>query len=394
MTNREKRNGSSIIARAPAGLACCLLLLFPPASFAAFGDADKGTSAGQFLKLGAGARAGGMGEAYTAAADEASAVYWNPAALTRIDGVSVTLMHAALLADISYEFLGYGRRLGENGALGVGVQYLSMPAFRETDPSGFETGAGFNPRDASVTLSYAHKLDPLGAEGYSVGISGKHIRSGLEKTASAPAADIGVTGRPFGGALWLAAVAQNLGGKLKFERGADPLPLNLKLGGALSLAGNWLIGADVNFPRDNGPYAALGAEYQRVSRAGAWFAARTGFNSRTLGDISGLSGVSVGAGIGYKLFKLDYAFIPFGTIGDTHRFSITFSFAGRAGAAVEDGEAGQTGGTRRAEREEGLGAACEPGKAIGTGPLLKELDGESCKARGTDERPYYLNTGP
>lgn len=378
MKDQGRRNRLSAIARVSAGLACCLLLLFSRAAFAAFSGADKGTAAGQFLKLGAGARASGMGEAYSAAADEASAVYWNPAALTRIDGFSMTLMHAALLADISYDFFGYGRRLGDNGALGVGVQYLSMPAFHETDTSGFETGAGFNPRDTCLTLSYAHALDTHGDGSYSVGVSGKLIRSGLEKTASTFAMDIGAAARPFGGALQLAVVAQNLGGKLKFERRADPLPLNIKLGGALWLNRKWLIGADVNFPADNSPYAALGTEYRVAYGADAGFTARAGFNSRALGDLTGLSGVSAGGGIDYRLFSLDYAFVPFGTLGMTHRFSVTFGFSGHTRIAADDQETGHWGQKMQsADWEERLAAVYELGKAKAVNPLLELLDDEN-----------------
>ena len=319
----------------------CLLstiyCLLPTASFAAFSGADKGTSSGQFLKLGAGARAAGMGEAYSAVADEASAIYWNPAALTRINGFSATFMHAALLADISYEFLGYGQKLGDRGALGLGVQYLSMPAFHETAPSGFETGTSFNPKDTGVTLACSFRL----SEKYSAGISGKYIRSGIDKSASTFAADLGVLGAPFrarGADLWLSLVVQNLGGKLKFEQKSDPLPLNVKLGSSLNIMKNWLIGLDVNFPRDNRPYAALGTEYRLAHGADMGFAGRAGFNSRTLGDIGGFNGVSAGAGLDYKQFGLDYAFLPFGAIGMTHRISVTVGFGKPKAAEVPNAE--------------------------------------------------------
>ena len=71
-----------------------LLLLSPSRSFA---DGDAG-QAGEFLRYGVGARALGMGRAFTAVADDATAIYWNPGGLIgledyRVDGM---LMYSEL----------------------------------------------------------------------------------------------------------------------------------------------------------------------------------------------------------------------------------------------------------------------------------------------------------
>ena len=93
-------------------------------SFAAFDGADKGTSAAQFLKLGAGARAAGMGEAYSAVCADAGAVYWNPGALGSLKGVSGTFTHTDLFGALAYEYLGYAAaRCGGN----FKRRYLSVP---------------------------------------------------------------------------------------------------------------------------------------------------------------------------------------------------------------------------------------------------------------------------
>lgn len=295
----------------------------PPESSHA-GEADKGTTAAQFLKLPVGARAVGMGEAYSAVADEAGAIYWNPAALTRIEGQSLMLMHAALFADITNQFLGYGRRAGESWAWGAGIQYLSIPSIEETDSSGFSTGSSFSPRDMALSLGLARKFK-FG----SLGLSGKYISSKISNSATAYAADFGFLSRPysfFDRDLRLAFVIQNLGTGLKYIEVEDPLPLNIKAGSSYSLSKRWLAALDVSLPKDNKPILAAGTEYKRRSGENWTFAGRLGFNSRTLGDIEGFSGISFGLGAGFRSLGLDYAFLPFGDLGAAHRISILFSF--------------------------------------------------------------------
>ncbi|MBN1638193.1 MAG: UPF0164 family protein, partial [Ignavibacteriales bacterium] len=58
-----------------------------------------GTTAANFLKIGAGARAIGMGGAYTALSDDIYSVYYNPAGIARTEGTGqVSFNHAEWLA--------------------------------------------------------------------------------------------------------------------------------------------------------------------------------------------------------------------------------------------------------------------------------------------------------
>jgi hypothetical protein len=180
-----------------------------------------------------------------------------------------------------------------------------------------------------VALAYAYPLELWGAVD-SAGISGKYVRSEIITSAATLTSDLGLLSSPchLGGMdLRLSFVAQNLGGRLKFYEEAAPLPLNIKLGGALAVTENWLTALDVNFPKDNRPYVVAGAEYRLNYDADLGFAGRAGFNSRTIGDINGLNGLSLGAGVNFKRFRLDYACLPVGSIGVTHTISVTFGFA-------------------------------------------------------------------
>ena len=56
---------------------------------------DYGTP-GEFLNWGAGARAMGLGKAFTGLADDPSAIYYNPAGLALQNPLQITLQHVIL----------------------------------------------------------------------------------------------------------------------------------------------------------------------------------------------------------------------------------------------------------------------------------------------------------
>jgi hypothetical protein len=70
------------------------------------------------MRMGVGARALAMGGAYTAVASDATAGYWNPAALAQLEGLSVSTMVAANMSvDRKYNYLSVGYKF-KFGALG------------------------------------------------------------------------------------------------------------------------------------------------------------------------------------------------------------------------------------------------------------------------------------
>jgi long-subunit fatty acid transport protein len=70
----------------------------------AFGQAKVATTGYQFLEVGVSARAIGMGEAFIANVDDASAVYYNPAGLTGLPGTQITFDYLRYVADIDFAF--------------------------------------------------------------------------------------------------------------------------------------------------------------------------------------------------------------------------------------------------------------------------------------------------
>ncbi len=306
-----------------------LFLLNVPAQAGSFGSSARGTTAVGFLELGVGARAVAMGAAYSAVADEASALYWNPAALTAISKRSATFMHAAHVGSSYLSYGAYGQNLGTKGAFGASVQYFSAGGITQTDATGTDTGT-FTPYDLAVTLGYAYRLNGVGPQvmdGFAVGLGVKFVQSRILTSAQTGAVDLGILSPGYlDDRLMLAFTAVNLGGTMKFDQWNENLPLALKLGSAYKIADRWLTSLDISFPRNDDPYAALGTEY-RFATDGPWkFAGRAGFNSQTIGSIDGFTGVSFGTGIGHNGLAMDYGFLPFGGVGQAHRISLTFNF--------------------------------------------------------------------
>ncbi len=324
------RNNPFDARRAKAGAILLSLLIGLPAR-ADFSSSSRGATAADFLQLGVGARAVAMGEAYSAVADDATALYWNPAAMTQIKGGSMTLMHASYLESSYFEYGGYARNTGR-GAVGMGLQYFSAGSITQTDAAGAESGR-FTPYDLAASLGYAHTFG-----GYAVGLSAKFIQSKILKTAKTGAVDVGLLSPSyFDGRLKVAFTATNIGGTMKFDQAKEKLPLMLRAGSAYRPSARWLLSLDTVMPRDDRPYAAAGAEYKLVQtedkyasrqfHGEGWsFAGRAGFNTQTLGGIDGFTGISFGMGIDSGRYAMDYAFVPFGGVGQAHRLSLHYHF--------------------------------------------------------------------
>lgn len=296
-----------------------LTILLTPGPLAAFFNENQvGTTSGQILKLGAGARAAGLGEAHSAMAQDAIAIFWNPAGLGHSKARSATFMHAAWLESITYDVLGLTHPMGRNGALGLGLQYLSYGSFDSLDNTGGVAGK-VSPREVVATLGWGRKVDS-----WALGFSGKFIHSKIDSSASTWALDVGTQkmGEMMGKAYALGLAIQNLGPKLKFHREGTSLPLVLRLGSTLSIRKHWLGALDLNLPSDNKPWVAVGTEYSiMLPNKGLRLAGRLGYNTRSM-ETKELNGISVGLGLGLNSFRINYAFMPFGILGNTHRISL------------------------------------------------------------------------
>src|SRR5437879_9020359 len=99
-----------------------------------------GTSGAEILSIPVGARAIGMGEAYTAMADDVSSLYWNPAGIAILNQSQASFMYAQWLKDLTYHNASVAVPL-ENGGLGASLSYLSYGDIQGFDTKGSPTGS-------------------------------------------------------------------------------------------------------------------------------------------------------------------------------------------------------------------------------------------------------------
>ena len=97
-----------------------------------------------FLLIAPGARAGGMGEAQVAVANDAYASYWNPAGLGFLKGTELALMHVnwlpGLADDLYYDFFAFRKSYPTLGTIGGHIIFLNLGEQVRTSETGEELG--------------------------------------------------------------------------------------------------------------------------------------------------------------------------------------------------------------------------------------------------------------
>ena len=335
--NAPTRLNNGATKTALAAVAACLfaLGLAPCESRAAeagkyFTSNAAGTTSADFLNLPVGARASAMGGAYSAISEDASAVYWNPAGLAQIPKLSAIFMRSQYVQDISYQYVAYAQRLTYDSVIAGSVFLTDIGTIDHTNMDGTKMDT-FSPRDQVFTLSYSKAILEFSDKDMdvSIGVSAKYIKSQIVESAKAYAGDLGIMTYNFTNIPYrLGVTMTNLGSGMRYDVDSNPLPLTFKLAGAVNPFKNMLFSVDMVLPKQNRPNFLFGTELSTEPNELTRLSARAGLNAQRLKD--GLSGFTMGVGATLHFFTLDYAFVPMGELGATHKISITFDFPFRS----------------------------------------------------------------
>lgn len=321
--------GTKTGTAAPLAAALLLCAFAAGAGAQGFDAASAGTATAQFLKIASGARGAGLGEAYSALADDAFALDWNPAGLINIKKNSMVFMHAPYLAGTFADYFAYGESAGEVGAWGVSFKYMNYGKISRTDSSGFELGS-FTPFDSALNVGFACYVTGFNKEPEErvvLGATGKFVRAKILSADNTVSADIGLNlPYMFENRFRVSLAAQNIMGTLRYDKEEAPLPLILRLGTATRLGSHFDLTADIVAARDNLPFLAMGGEGRIPFNEDLQVALRAGFNTRAVSEVSGARNIALGAGLRYGGYTLDYAFSPFGDLGTVHRISAGIVF--------------------------------------------------------------------
>ena len=217
-----------------------------------------------FLQIRPAARAAGMGDAFTAIADDVTTIFYNPAGLTNLNNFVFNFNHTDWIVNSSIISGAIATPLGRNGALGLSIVKFDTEDFEETtvaDPEG--TGRMINAGDLALAIAYAIQL----TDNLSFGFKTQYLEENIDvDKATAVTADFSTYYKTGFRDLTLAMIMKNFGPEAKFLSDKFKLPLYFNINTAMSLIGSkgspfqWLVSVESAFATDYRDRYHLGTE--------------------------------------------------------------------------------------------------------------------------------------
>lgn len=309
---------------------------------------NLGTAGAQFLQIPVGARSEAMGGAVVGLADDASAIFWNPAGIVKVKNVQAHFSYMNWFDLFDFNAASIVYNAGDLGTFGASMVLLTsdeMEITTEEEPNG--TGRFFDAGDLALGISYAKYL----TDRFNVGITIKYVNQQIwNESASGFAFDIGTQYRLDFQNLTIAMCMTNFGADMQFD-GPDldftyrkdnnfplsrlvpsrlstdeyPLPLNFQVGIGFDVFEYDFVkmrGAiDVTHPNDNAERAHFGTEFSFYDR----FYVRAGYKYN-YDDQDFTFGAGANVPLGSSAVYFDYAFSVYDILPSVHRVSLNLSF--------------------------------------------------------------------
>ena len=271
------------------------------------------------LKIGVGARATAMGEAFVSSSDDATGMFWNPAGSAYIPSRQVHFSYNKWIQDVQNHVASvvFPSTLGN---FGIGIMLNNISDIEHREIASEDAIGHFSAHDFTLTVNYARMLHPsLG-----VGINVKYLNEKIYiESASGFAIDAGVKYQTPIYGLYAAAAVQNLGTTSRLVHEKINLPKIARLGTLYYLPfqinhGAWALAADFIKIFDEKSHFNFGTELSPLPHLILRAGYQTGYEERS---------VSAGFGIQVRRFVIDYAYVPFDrNLGNSQRFSFLVDF--------------------------------------------------------------------
>ncbi|MBN1825334.1 MAG: PorV/PorQ family protein [Candidatus Eisenbacteria bacterium] len=268
------------------------------------------------LLIDPGVAASGMGYAYTAVAEDPSALYWNPAGLAGGEpGLRGLLAHTEWLLDVRQEYAAVVWGRGADAfAAGINGWYVGDIERRDNDPVAEPLGT-FGYYDIVVSLAYARAFGPIRA-----GVTAKPFYSKIElETAHGVAADFGVLYETPLAGLTLGGAAANLGNKPHYVDESFSLPVDLRGGAAWrhrfsGYPASILLSAEARKTKDDDTHGHFGAEIGLQETVAIRFGYKSGYDEESF---------AFGVGVTRGPYSFQVAVVPFESdLGTVSRFAL------------------------------------------------------------------------
>ncbi len=305
--------------------------------------AGTGEISGEFLLMPVGPKAYALGSSMVADGNEPLSLFYNPANSASFEAASVSLGQTYYLIDSKIEYFAFSVPITNESHIGIGVNvFYTEPIDVYTWDSPEKSNDQYDVSYNSFVLNYALELSPK----IFFGINGKLYKEEIANImATTTLFDFGFK-LNLGGKGAVGVAVQNLGKGLTFDKDraqteeeriyladyeipTETLPMNILIGGNYEVIKNLTITAQAAIAGKAGTLISAGAEYMLFGV----IPLRFGYTNTDNG------GIAFGSGFNFNFYKfedeirkdvmtmgIDYTYVPFTDIGDTHHIGIKILF--------------------------------------------------------------------